>query len=104
MAALGTEKAKTSGRATVAQMKAMLTDDPLSAPGSVRSDGRKIHDTYIFQVKTPEESCYPSDYYRIVRRVPAAESIRPLAEGHCELTSTQCCSGGGLQREHYPAQ
>ena len=41
-------------------------------PGSVRADGRNIHDTYIFEV---------------VRRVPAAESTRSLAEGHCELAS-----------------
>lgn len=82
-AVLGADKAKASGRAAVAQMKAMPTDDPLFGPGSVRSDGRKIHDTLIFQVKAPGESRYPWDYYRTIRRVPAAEAIRPLSEGRC---------------------
>jgi branched-chain amino acid transport system substrate-binding protein len=83
VAALGTAKAKADGRATVAQMKAIPTDDPLFGPGTVRVDGRKLHDTFIFEVKKPADSRYPWDYYRQVRRVPAADSIRPLSEGAC---------------------
>ena len=44
MAALGIDRAKASGRATVAQMKAMPTDDTLFGKGSVRPDGRVIHE------------------------------------------------------------
>ena len=82
---LGVEKAKSDGRATIERMKALPTDDALFGRGSVRQDGRKLHDTFIFQVKSPAESKYPWDYYRQVRRVPAAESIRPLEEGKCDF-------------------
>jgi branched-chain amino acid transport system substrate-binding protein len=85
---LGPDKARSAGRATIERMKALPTDDPLFGKGSVRQDGRKIHDTFIFQVKSPAESKYPWDYYRQIRRVPASESIRPLSEGRCELAKT----------------
>jgi branched-chain amino acid transport system substrate-binding protein len=82
---LGIDKGRSDGRATIERMKALPTDDPLFGKGSVRRDGRKLHDTFIFQVKLPAESKYPWDYYRQVRRVPAAESIRSLDEGRCEF-------------------
>ena len=41
------------GRAVVAKMKEMPTDDPLFGKGSVRADGRKIHPAYLFEVKKP---------------------------------------------------
>src|ERR1035437_4835311 len=44
------------GRAVVAAMKAMPTDDPLFGKGTIREDGRKIHPMYLLQVKTPAES------------------------------------------------
>lgn len=82
---LGTERAKASGRAVVEAMKAMPTDDPLFGPGSVRADGRKLNPMYLFQVKSPEESKYPWDYYKLVRTIPTDEAFRPLAEGGCSL-------------------
>ena len=85
-AALGIENAQASGRAAVAQMKAMPTDDPLFGRGSIRSDGRKLHDVFLFQVKTPSESRYPWDYYNLRRTVPAADAFRPLADGGCTMT------------------
>jgi branched-chain amino acid transport system substrate-binding protein len=88
VAAMGAAKAKADGRATITQMKAMPTDDPLFGQGTIRSDGRKLHDTFIFEVKKPAESRYPWDYYRQVRRVPAADCIRPLNEGACPFVKT----------------
>ena len=43
------------GKAVVAAMKEMPTDDPLFGKGNIRKDGRKIHPMYLFQVKTPAE-------------------------------------------------
>jgi branched-chain amino acid transport system substrate-binding protein len=63
----------------------MPTDDPLFGKGSIRADGRKMHDLYLFEVKKPEESKYPWDYYKIRARVPAAEAWRPLDAGGCSL-------------------
>ena len=73
------------GRAVVAAMKAAPTNDDLFGPGSIRADGRKMHDFYVVQVKTPQESKGPWDVYTVLRRVPAAEAIRPLSQSACPL-------------------
>ena len=65
------------GAAVVAKMKELPTDDILFGQGTIREDGRKIHDMYLFQVKTPEESKGEWDYY-IAGHDPAAEAFRPL--------------------------
>lgn len=73
------------GKAAVAKMKELPTDDPLFGKGVVRADGRKIHDMYLFEVKQPNESKGPWDYYKLVRTIPAAEAFRPLDQGGCAL-------------------
>jgi len=73
------------GTKVVAKMKEMPTDDPLFGKGSVRMDGRKIHPAYLVQVKTPAESKYPWDYYKIVATIPADQAFRPLKDGECSL-------------------
>lgn len=85
VAALGVDRAKASGRAVVDWMKANPPDDPLFGKGLVRPDGRKIHDMHLFEVKSPEQSKGPFDYYIPKRVVPAAEAFRPLGEGGCPL-------------------
>jgi branched-chain amino acid transport system substrate-binding protein len=81
--AVGPDKAKASGRAVIDQMKATPTDDPLFGKGSVRKDGRVIHDMHLFEVKSPEQSQASWDYYTHKRTVPAAEAFRPVNEGGC---------------------
>jgi branched-chain amino acid transport system substrate-binding protein len=88
VAALGTGKALASGRATVTQMKAMPTDDPLFGKGKVRVDGRVIHDMYLFEVKSPEQSREAWDYYTLRRTIPADQAFRPLDQGGCGLAHT----------------
>ena len=85
VSALGAAKAKSSGRLVLDEMKAMPTDDPVFGKGSVRLDGRKIHDLYLFQVKTPAESHQPWDYYKLIRTIPAEAAFRPLKDGGCPL-------------------
>ena len=58
-------KSAADGKAVVAEMKKMPTDDPLFGKGMVRADGRKIHPAYLFEVKTPAESKYPGDDYKL---------------------------------------
>ncbi|MSP48151.1 MAG: ABC transporter substrate-binding protein [Alphaproteobacteria bacterium] len=80
------EAAKTDdGAKLVAKMKELPTDDPLFGKGRIREDGRKVHDMYLFEAKTPAESKHPWDYYKLVRTIPAAEAFRPLADGGCSL-------------------
>ncbi len=83
--ALGTARAKASGREVVAQMKRMPTDDDAFGQGSIREDGRKIHPSYLLEVKKPGESRYPGDVYRLAATVPADQAFRPLSEGGCPM-------------------
>jgi branched-chain amino acid transport system substrate-binding protein len=71
--------------AVMAKMKEMPTDDPLFGKGSVRADGRKMHDMYLFEVKKPSESKGPWDYYKQVAVLKADEAFKPLAESECSL-------------------
>jgi branched-chain amino acid transport system substrate-binding protein len=80
-------KSDEDGKAVVAKMKEMPTDDPLFGKGYIRPDGRKIHDAYLFEVKKPEESKYPGDDYKLRATIPAAEAFRPLKDGGCPLVS-----------------
>jgi branched-chain amino acid transport system substrate-binding protein len=78
-------KADGDGKAVVAKMKEMPTDDPLFGKGAIRADGRKIHDAYLFEVKKPAESKYPGDFYKTRATIPGDEAFRPLKEGGCPL-------------------
>jgi branched-chain amino acid transport system substrate-binding protein len=73
------------GRMVVAKMKELPTDDPLFGKGSIRADGRKIHPAYLFEVKSPSESKYPWDYYKLVATIPADEAFTPLEKSVCPL-------------------
>jgi branched-chain amino acid transport system substrate-binding protein len=73
------------GAKVVAKMKELPTDDPLFGQGVIRADGRAIHPAYLFEVKTPAESKYPWDYYKLVATIPADQAFRPLAQSECPL-------------------
>jgi branched-chain amino acid transport system substrate-binding protein len=80
-------KSGADGKAVVAKMKELPTDDPLFGKGTIRADGRKVHDAYLLEVKAPSESKYPGDFYKVKATIPAAEAFRPLKEGNCPLVS-----------------
>jgi branched-chain amino acid transport system substrate-binding protein len=80
-------KSDADGKAVVAKMKEMPTDDKLFGKGTIRPDGRKIHDAYLFEVKAPAESKHPGDFYHLRATIPAAEAFRPLKDGGCPLVS-----------------
>ena len=80
-------KSPADGKAVVAKMKEMPTDDPLFGKGTIRVDGRKLHPAYLFEVKKPSDSKYPGDFYKLRATIPAAEAFRPLNEGNCPLVS-----------------
>ncbi len=78
-------KSDADGAKVVSEMKRTPTDDPLFGKGTIREDGRKIHDMFLFQVKKPAESKAPYDYYTLRATIPAAEAFRPLDQGNCPL-------------------
>ncbi len=69
----------------VAAMQRIQADDDAFGKGSVRQDGRALHDFYLFQVKRPSESRGPWDDYKLISTVPAAEAFRPLSAGGCPM-------------------
>ncbi len=71
--------------AVMAKMREIPTEDPLFGKGQLRIDGRVTHDMYLYQVKTPAESKYKYDYYKLLETIPADQAFRPLAEDHCPL-------------------
>lgn len=62
-------------------------NDMFAKNGRIREDGRMVHDMYLAEVKTPEESSGEWDLYNIVRTIPADEAFRPLSESKCKLVS-----------------
>ena len=83
--AVDQRKSDGDGKAVVAKMKELPTDDVLFGQGTIRLDGRKLHPMYLFEVKTPKASKGPWDYYQLVHTIPAAEAFRPLDQGECPL-------------------
>lgn len=80
-------KSDADGAKVVEKMKSMPTEDKLFGKGSIRADGRHLHPMYLFEVKKPEESKAPWDYYKLRTTIPAEEAVRPLAEGNCPLVN-----------------
>ncbi len=75
----------TDATAVMAWMKATPLDD-FYAPGArLRQDGRLIHPIFLAQVKTPAESHYPWDYYKIITTLSPERAFRPLSEGGCSF-------------------
>ena len=69
------------------QMMDTPINDMFAKNGIIREDGRMVHDMYLAQVKTPEESTGEWDLYDIVRTIPADEAYRPLSESKCSLVT-----------------
>ena len=71
--------------AVMAKMKAMPVNDMFAKNGVIRPDGRMVHDMYLMQVKTPAESKYPWDYYKVVQTIPGDQAFMTKAETKCSL-------------------
>ena len=69
----------------MARMKATKINDMFATNGVIRPDGRMVHDMFLMQVKTPAESKYPWDYYRLAATVPGDQAFGTKAESKCAL-------------------
>ncbi len=83
VADMGIAEAKKDGVATINRMKAMPVEDDCFGKSRIREDGRNLVSSYLFEVKKPNESKGPWDYYKLVATTPGDEAFRPLDEGHC---------------------
>jgi branched-chain amino acid transport system substrate-binding protein len=69
----------------MAHLKSTKWDDPINGPSYIRADGRKMHNMYLFEVKTPAESKGPWDYYKLIATVPGEQAFRPMDQGECPM-------------------
>ncbi len=69
----------------MAKMRELPINDFMSKNAKLRIDGRVQRDLYLFEVKKPEESKGPWDYYKQVAVIPADKATRPLDQGNCPL-------------------
>ena len=83
--AMGIAEAKKDGALTTARLKAMPADDDVFGAGIIRPDGRKLHPSYLFEVKKPSESKGPWDYYKVMATTPSDQAFRPIKDGACPL-------------------
>ncbi len=67
------------------KMKELPINDFFTKDARVQEDGRLMRDMYLVHVKSPGESKYPFDYYKVLATIPANEAFRPIAEGECPL-------------------
>lgn len=75
----------TDGAKVAAKMREMPVDDFFAPKAKVRADGRLANDMYLVEVKAPNESKAPWDYFKVLRTIPTAEVTMPLAESKCDL-------------------
>ena len=69
----------------LAWMRANKVDDFFSHGGTIRVDGRMVHDMYLVQAKTPAESKGEWDLFKVLKTLPGDEVYRPLKDGGCPL-------------------
>ena len=80
-------KAAGDGKAVVAKMEALPTDDRLFGKGTIDPNGRKRHAMYVYEVKAPGDSKGKWDYYKLIREVPADQAFRAPADSACPLVA-----------------
>lgn len=71
--------------AVMAKMREMPVNDVFYKNGTIREDGRMLHDMYLFEVKKPDESGGPWDYYKLLATVPADQAFQPIEKSTCPL-------------------
>lgn len=79
--AIGTD----DGDKVMAKMKSTRVNDMFAKNGEVRPDGRMVHDMTLMQVKSPAESKYAWDYYKVVQVIPGEQAFMTKAESKCAL-------------------
>lgn len=68
-------------------VKKTRVNDDIIQNGEIRADGKLVKPMYLMQVKTPAESRFPWDYYKIIKVIPGNEAAIPLSESKCPLVT-----------------
>jgi branched-chain amino acid transport system substrate-binding protein len=67
----------------LAKMRETPVDDAFTPSGTLRPDGRMVHDVYLVQIKSPAESKGEWDLLKLVTTIPGDQVFRPMADGGC---------------------
>jgi branched-chain amino acid transport system substrate-binding protein len=83
------EKAGSDDAEAVAkELHALPVNDIFAKNGTVAQNGRMIHDMYLLEVKKPEESKEPWDYFKVLATIPGKEAFMDPAQSGCELVKS----------------
>ena len=80
-----TSAGTTDAETVLQQLKQMKIDDVFAKGGYIRDDGRMAHDMYLLQVKSPEQSGEPWDYYNLVDVIEGEAAWTTINESRCAL-------------------
>ena len=69
----------------IKKLRETTLNDAFVKNGKIRPDNRMVHDFYLFQVKSPGDSKYPYDYYKLISTIPADQAFQPLSESRCPM-------------------
>jgi branched-chain amino acid transport system substrate-binding protein len=69
----------------MAQLKKAKINDMFAKNGYIRADGLMVHTMYVMQVKTPAESKYPWDYYKVIKVMSGEEADGAHPDPACTL-------------------
>jgi branched-chain amino acid transport system substrate-binding protein len=69
----------------LAQMRKSKINDVFAKGGFIRADGRMVHDMYLMQVKAPDKSAEPWDYYNVAEVIKGEAAWTTKAESKCPL-------------------
>jgi branched-chain amino acid transport system substrate-binding protein len=69
----------------LAQMRKTPINDVFAKGGFIRGDGRMVHDMYLMQVKSPDKSTEPWDYYNVVETMKGEAAWTTKADSKCAL-------------------
>jgi branched-chain amino acid transport system substrate-binding protein len=72
--------------AIMAQLKKAKINDMFTKNGYIRADGLMVHTMYVMQVKTPAESKYPWDYYKVIKVMSGEEADGSQPDPSCALS------------------
>jgi len=75
--------------AVIAKMKATPVNDFFAKNGRIGPDGLHRHDMYLVQVKSPEESKYPWDYYKVLKVIPAEKAFPTVEQQKCPTATAK---------------
>ncbi|MET3354373.1 UNVERIFIED_ORG: branched-chain amino acid transport system substrate-binding protein [Xanthobacter viscosus] len=70
-------------KAVTAKMREIPVEDDIVRNATLRPDGRLVHDTYLLQVKTPQQSKSEWDVYNVIEVIPGEQAFRPLSQSAC---------------------